>query len=151
VLHDFTDGDDGGFPEAGLTLDSAGNMYGATSEGGVWGGGLVFKLSQSNGEWVFARICPFAGADGPESRPIFDSAGNLYGTTFEDGAYGLGSVFKLTPSNGGWTYTDLHDFTCCSNGQNPAGAIVFDSAGNLYGTASGYVGQDGIVFEIVLN
>ena len=151
VLHNFSDGDDGGLPRAGLTPDSAGNMFGATIAGGVLGGGVLYELSQSNGEWVFTRIYDFLGNGGPYSRPIFDRAGDLYGTTFADGAYEMGSVFKLTPSNGSWTYTDLHDFTCCSNGQNPAGGMVFDTAGNLYGTASGYEGQDGIAFEIPAN
>jgi uncharacterized repeat protein (TIGR03803 family) len=66
-----------------------------------------------------------------------DAAGNLYGTTTNgDGAYGYGSVFKLTPSSGGWTYTSLHDFTGGSDGGFPASNVVFDRNGNLYGTAS---------------
>ena len=78
-----------------------------------------------------------------------DQAGNLYGTTACDGANGFGSVFKLTFSNGAWTYTSLHDFTDGSDGGFPYSNVVFDANGNLYGTASGggeYAA--GVVFEI---
>ncbi len=63
-----------------------------------------------------------------------DTAGNHYGTTFLDGAYG--NVFKHTPSNGSWMYTSLHDFTGGSDGLRPQSNIVFDGSGNLYGTAN---------------
>jgi uncharacterized repeat protein (TIGR03803 family) len=82
-----------------------------------------------------------------------DSAGNLYGTTVCDGANDLGSVFKLTPSSGTWTYTDLHDFSG-SDGANPYSNLAFDSSGNLYGTTitggtgSACTGGCGVVFEV---
>lgn len=78
-----------------------------------------------------------------------DAAGNLYGTTYQDGPYGQGSVFELTDSYGGWTYTTLHDFTGGSDGGSPASNVTFDANGNLYGTASGggWSGQ-GVVWEI---
>ena len=85
------------------------------------------------------------------STLLFDQAGNLYGTTFADGANGWGSVFKLTPSMGGWTYTSLHDFTGGSDGGYPVGNLVFDANGNLYGTASiGGTGHwcCGVIFKI---
>ncbi|MGC2112196.1 MAG: choice-of-anchor tandem repeat GloVer-containing protein, partial [Candidatus Korobacteraceae bacterium] len=65
------------------------------------------------------------------------------------GAYGHGSVFKLTPGEGGWTYTSLHDFTGGQDGTNPISTLIFDASGNLYGTASGggaYRG--GVIFQI---
>ena len=66
-----------------------------------------------------------------------DGAGNLYGTTYCDGAYTFGNVWELTPSGDGtWTYTSLHDFTGSSDGGNPISNVVFDTSGNLYGTAS---------------
>ncbi len=88
-----------------------------------------------------------------------DAAGNLYGTTTADGAYGYGNVFKLTHSNGSWTYTSLHDFTGGSDGANPYSTLVFDAQGNLYGTTDlgGLTRADcsgvstyqcGVVFEI---
>lgn len=90
---------------------------------------------------------------------LLDASGSLYGTTFREGAYEKGSVFKLTPGNSGWTYTSLHDFTGGSDGANPLDGLVMDSSGNLYGTTyaggntgsrcdSGFNYQCGVVFEI---
>ncbi len=80
-----------------------------------------------------------------------DAAGNLYGATAGDGAYGYGNVFKLTRSNGGWTYTSLHDFTGQggSDGAFPQGGLVLGANGSIYGTASqGGINNNGTVFEI---
>ena len=74
-------------------------------------------------------------------------AGNLYGTTYYVGAYGQGSVFKLTPSNGGWTYTSLHDFTGGGDGGTPSSGVTIDANGNLYGTALG--GAQGVYAGVV--
>ena len=78
-----------------------------------------------------------------------DGAGNLYGTTVGAGAYGYGSVFKLSPSNDGWTYTSLHDFTGGIDGAYPYGSVILDANGNVYGTASGGGAYGrGVAFEI---
>jgi uncharacterized repeat protein (TIGR03803 family) len=79
-----------------------------------------------------------------------DGAGNLYGTTVCDGANNAGSVFKLTASGNSWTYRSLHDFTGGSDGDLPYSNVVFDSNGNLYGTASqgGANNGRGVVWEI---
>jgi uncharacterized repeat protein (TIGR03803 family) len=71
----------------------------------------------------------------PMDSVAMDAAGNLYGTTLYGGMHNLGTVFKLTPSNGGWTYIDLHDFTGGSDGQYPQAKVTLDSAGNIYGIA----------------
>jgi uncharacterized repeat protein (TIGR03803 family) len=63
-----------------------------------------------------------------------DAAGNLYGVTALGGRHDNGMVYKLTPSNGGWTFTDLYDFTGGSDGANPSGIVSLDSNGNIYGT-----------------
>jgi uncharacterized repeat protein (TIGR03803 family) len=77
-----------------------------------------------------------------------DAAGNLYGTTNSGGVSQKGSVFKLTRSSGGWTFTTLHDFTGGADGANPVGNRILDSAENLYGTASaGGLGY-GVAFEV---
>ena len=77
-----------------------------------------------------------------------DAAGDLYGTTASDGAYLTGSVFKLTPVQGGWTEADLYSFTC-DVGCYPHGSVLLDAKGNLYGTAElGGAGSGGIVWEI---
>jgi uncharacterized repeat protein (TIGR03803 family) len=153
TLYDFTDGNDGSTPYAGVIQDAAGNLYGATTTDGANGGGTVFEISPSNGGWTFQTIYSFPGTAGLQVGPydnlVLDSAGNLYGTTYLDGRYGWGSVFKLTPSDGSWTYTSLHDFTGGLDGAAPRCRLVFDKAGNLYGTSSiGGANGLGVVFQI---
>jgi len=149
VLYSFRGGDDGFYPFGGLVFDHSGNLYGTTPFGGSRGGGVVFELSPSNGSWTLTVLYSFTGSYGSRASLTRDTAGNLYGTTSSDGLYGLGSVFKLIPSNGGWTYTALRDFTGGSDGQYPNSNLVFDTNGNLYGTANagGAYGY-GVVFEI---
>ena len=92
------------------------------------------------------------GNGGPLGSLAMDADSSLYGTTVADGAYLYGSVFKLTHSNSGWTYTSLHDFTTCGSdgdGCDPVSNVVFDASGNLYGTASGGGAYGwGVVWEI---
>ncbi len=152
TLYTFTNGADGGIPVASLIADAAGNFYGATSVGGSGGGGTVFELTPSNGGWTFQLLYSFTGSGntpGHLRNLALDAAGNLYGTTYSGGAYGLGSVFKLTPGNGVWTYTSLHDFTNGNDGSHPYSNVVVDANGNLYGTASaGGQNNYGDVWEI---
>jgi len=141
---------DGASPQTGLIADRSGNLYGTTVHDPT-GGGTAFELSNSSGDWSYNFLYGFRGGIdlGPYDSLVMDSAGNLYGTTFGDGRYGAGSVFKLTRSSGGWTYTSLHDFTGGSDGGNPVSKLTFDSDGNLYGTASdGGAHGKGVVFEI---
>lgn len=130
IIHEFTGGTDGGNPIGGLILGPSGNLYGTTTAGGA-----VFELTPSSGGWIFKTIYSFHGGGGSWDKLLFDAAGNLYGTTFYDGAYGCGTVFKLTPWNGDWIYTSLHDFACGADGAYPISNVIFDAAGNLYGTA----------------
>jgi uncharacterized repeat protein (TIGR03803 family) len=149
VLYTFQGGNDGGQPVAGLIFDNAGNLYGATSSWGSRGGGVVFKLVPSGGSWTYSVLTTFTGSDGPVASVTMDASGNLYGTTFMDDSFGYGSVFKLTPSGNGWTYTDLHDFTGGTDGGYPGGGVLLDSSGNLYGTAvTGGADGLGVLYEI---
>jgi uncharacterized repeat protein (TIGR03803 family) len=154
VLYSFQFGSDGGDVYAGLILDQAGNLCGAAASGGLHNGGTVFQLIRSDGKWTFETLYALSGIEGPYSSLVMDAAGNLYGTSVFDGAYDYGSVFKLTPHYGGWTYTDLHDFTRGSDGGYPYGGLVLDANGNLYGTTpvggnpNDCVGGCGVVFEI---
>ncbi len=153
IIASFQDDGNGDKPHAGLIFDS-GNLYGTTVEteaGG--GGGTVFELTPSNGGWTRNTIYSFIGIVngqcGPWANLFMDKVGNLYGTTRCDGAYGFGSVFKLTPSSPYWIYTPLHDFTGGSDGGYPISNIVIDANGNLYGTAStGGSKGVGVVWEI---
>ena len=148
---------------AGLIFDKAGNLYGATSDGGPSGGGSAFKMKSEEGSWEIQMIYGFAQSGepyypGPGATLVMDRAGNLYGTTSADGVYGLGTVFKLSPTgHGPWSYkyTDLHDFTGVNDGQSPTTSLVIDNDGNLYGTtfrggkdSNCQKGGCGVVFEI---
>jgi hypothetical protein len=147
VLYRFQNGSDGRRPTAGLVFDALGNLYG-TAAGGAANGGTAFELTSSAGNWAYNLIYSFAGSSGPGDL-FMDAAGNLYGTTYGDGAYGWGSAFNLVPSNGGWMYTSLHDFTGGTDGGNPIGGLALDSRGNIYGTASaGGANGAGVVWEI---
>jgi len=137
-LFDITDiGAEGLDPLGGVILDNAGNIYGSTAGYGPNGGGTVFELSA--GTWNFNLLYGFSSNlafPGPEESLTMDAAGNLYGTTDEDGAYAKGNVFKISPSSNGWIYTDLYDFTGGSDGAYPVSNVVIDAQGNLYGTTS---------------
>jgi uncharacterized repeat protein (TIGR03803 family) len=160
VLHSFQGGSgDGSGPESGVIFDAVGNLYGTTVAGGGGGGniacpvgcGTVFKMTpNSDGTWSEKVIYIFQGNNG--IGPIglaFDTAGNLYGTTYLGGNANNGIVFKLTPSaNGPWLETILHNFSGGSDGGSPQGGVILDSVGNLYGTASAGGLGAGVVFEI---
>jgi uncharacterized repeat protein (TIGR03803 family) len=143
--HDF----DGSGPEAGITFDSSGNLYGNSAY-------TVFQLVPgSNGKWTENILHSFHGGTdgvGPDSVPTFDKAGNLYGTTYEGGQH-RGTVYELTPhSNGTWTESILHNFSAKGgDGVFPFFAgLALDSHGNLFGTTStGGNSNSGVVFEVV--
>jgi len=160
VLHAFMGGADGGWPLANVILDSAGNVYGTTWGGGdtndcppdglLPGCGVVFELAQ--GTWKESELYTFTGkSDGAfAANPvIFDSSGNLYGTTRTGGdfggtctnRYGCGVAFELTPAGPPWNESVLYAFPGGADGEVPQGNIVFDSAGNIFDTT--YGGGDG--------
>ncbi len=157
VLHRF-DGYDGAGPNP-LMFAQSGNLYSTTAAGGCCQGGTAFMLSPGSGGWMFNLLYSFAGRGGggwgfggPSASPVMDANGNLYGPTRYGGAYQAGAIFMLSPSGDEWTYTSIHDFAGGSDGAEPRGSLIFDSYGNLYGTASGggscppYV--CGVIFEI---
>jgi len=140
ILHSFTSGaSDGSDPISGLILDSKHNLYGTAFTGGALGTGTVFELvPTSGGQWTESILYSFSGGtDGahPSTPVIFDTQGNLYGTTEYGGAYGLGAIFELTPGGSGtWTESILYSFAAGSRyGADPSGLVV-DASGNLYGT-----------------
>jgi uncharacterized repeat protein (TIGR03803 family) len=145
VLHTFSGGNDGSYPYAGLVSDAAGNIYGTTQIGGAYGAGTVFKLSpSSNGKWEFSVLYTFTGGvDGgnPLGSLVFDPAGHAYSTVSSGGANGLGGVFELAPpaqndAGKAWREKVLYSFEGGSDGAIPFGNVLFDAAGNLWGTTS---------------
>jgi uncharacterized repeat protein (TIGR03803 family) len=154
LLYSFDTNTNGIEPEGGLLLVS-GNLVGTTGTGGAGNGGTVFELTPGQGGWTFNLMYSLSGQKyfGPRASLTMDATGNLYGTTVAGGAYGYGTAFKLTPSNGGWTYTLLHDFTGGSDGSYIASNLIMDASGNLYGVASNGASGScfrgcGVVFEI---
>jgi len=154
LLHSFNNnGKDGTNPRGGLLADADGNLYGTTYTGGVYNYGTVFELSpKTGGGWTAKVLHSFKedGSDGgyPEGTLIFDSAGNLYGTTDSGGTDSEGTAFELSPAAGGkWTEKILWNFGL--SGGFPAAGMIFDAAGNLYGTtAAGGTYGGGTVFEL---
>ena len=147
VLYSFAGGTDGEEPVARLAMDAAGNLYGTTEAGGdptcatLHGYcGTVFELSPgSNGTWTENILVIFNDTNGlgPVGGLTLDAAGNLYGTTLGGGSGGWGIVFELTPNGDGtWTENIIHNFGLDNNGSKPNSDLVFDSAGNLYGTTA---------------
>ena len=94
------------------------------------------KLPSASTETVLYHFT--GGIDGgtPYAGLVFDQAGNLYGTTKSGGMYGHGTVYELTPSEGGWTETVLYSFTGGQDGDSPYGGVIFDPAGNLCADAA---------------
>jgi uncharacterized repeat protein (TIGR03803 family) len=159
VLYNFTGGSDGGSPYAGLIFDTAGNLYGTTMAGGVGSCGVVYELTPgADGAWtesVLYRFHYWAPGCSPFSGLTFDAMGNLYGTTWHGGkAVCCGTVFKLAPnSDGSWTESVLHAFGLGIEfgvGKQPHAGVIFDSAGSLYGTTS-FGGKHGVVFKLTPN
>jgi uncharacterized repeat protein (TIGR03803 family) len=146
VLYAFENGNhtDGFGVTGGLIFDGAGNLYGATDEGGAYGGGTAFELaSAAGGVWTETVLHSFGyGGDGfpPVGSLIFDASGNLYGAAYGGpgancGSRGCGTVFELSRRDGGrWEEKILHIFSGAGgDGFDPDGGLIFDAAGNLYG------------------
>jgi len=160
TLYSFTGGADGYGPLGTLIKDKAGNVYGTAVYGGIQnpncnvngaGCGTVFELTPSGRGWTFNVLYGFGGYPNDGANPYFealafDKAGNLYGTTMLGGdlscslgAPGCGTVFKLTPSGGGWTESVLYNFTGAMGEYWPRAALVLDKKGNLYSTIAAEV------------
>ncbi len=138
-------GSNGAEPEGVLVMDTNGNLYGTTHSGGSSSYGVVFELP--NGSSTITTLANFNDTNGefPGAGLTMDSAGNLYGTAQQGGAFGDGTVFELLQGSG--TISVLASFQG-SNGQSPRDLII-DSAGNLYGeTGGGGASGDGTLFEL---
>ena len=146
MLHTFTGGADGAHPYAGMVRDSAGNLYGTTSGGGVQGYGVVFKLDEAGAETVLYSFTYGADGEFPYAALVRDPTGNLYGTTYYGGAFDAGVVFKLDTDG---NETVLYSFTGAADGEFPYAGLVRDSTGNLFGTTEfGGTYGHGVVFKV---
>lgn len=163
ILHAFQ-GTDGMSPNAGVTLNSAGDMFGTTFEGGSGQGGVVFELAPQAKAWHFSvlhQFNSFAAGIRPSVGVVLDATGNLYGATEFGGnnssecrlgsENGCGVVYKLSATSfGTWKYTALYLFTGGADGNFPGGFPILDTQGNIYGTNiyTGLTVGTGSVFEI---
>ena len=166
VLHNFS-GRDGSGPSFALTSDRAGNLYGTTELGGSHCGssgcGTVYEMVRNGSGWILKQLYDFAGGtvgELPLSGVIFGADGSLYGATNSGGQHGAGTIYKLQPPatvckkvQCPWQETVLYSFTGLSDGGLPEGDLIFDRAGNLYGTASvggsgSCSGGCGVVFQL---
>jgi len=158
-LYMFKGSPDAGVPYAPVVFGPDGALYGMTYYGGTFGAGTVFRL-QPPASACQAALCPWietvlysftGGSDGGYpgyGALVFDRAGNIYGTAAGGGTNSNGVVFKLTRSGNSWTQSVLWSFTGGADGANPYGGVIFDGAGNLYGTTA-YGGQFwGTVYEL---
>ena len=154
VIHAFTGGADGATGSAGRLLLHAGQLYGVATAGGAYGKGTAFELARSQPEgWSFKTIYAFKGqpdAGFPYGGLLSDPSGNLYGTTYYDGANNLGSVYELFRVAGTWEEKVLYSFKGGSDGRNSLSNLVKDAAGNLYGTTSegGAACSCGTIFKL---
>jgi uncharacterized repeat protein (TIGR03803 family) len=163
----FTQSCPDGSSPVGVTIDSAGNLFGTTSQGGNGlGEGVVFELSPPSlrgGAWTYSVIYTFCSLsdclDGysPYAPPTLDESGNLYGTAFTGGPTNSGVVYELSPNASGWNETVLYPFCLlpdCTDGADPATGVAFDKMGNLYGTTTyggtkvGKFGGGGTLYEL---
>ena len=157
----YFNGPNGNNPGGKLAMDAAGNIYGTTFYGGRYGDfgpGTVYKLTHNSSGWVLTSLYDFSGyGDGqnPWGGITFGPDGALYGTTYGGGLYGWGVVFKLQPEPTRcttalcyWRETVLYNFTGGSDGSSPQGAVIFDSAGNLYGSTLNGGQGNGVVYEL---
>ncbi|HUK43322.1 MAG TPA: choice-of-anchor tandem repeat GloVer-containing protein [Candidatus Bathyarchaeia archaeon] len=137
----------GGANPSSTLLLSSGTLYGGTPGEPLGFGdvpGSVFTLTSSGGEWHYTSLHTFGFYGiGPAGALALDSAGNLYGTTAIGGITagvcapsGCGTVWELSPSGGGWSYTELYDFTGGADGAAPHSRVTLDASGHLYGTTS---------------
>jgi uncharacterized repeat protein (TIGR03803 family) len=141
---------DGAYPLAGVTLDSAGNLYGTNTNGGTHGNGTVYKLTSGQSGWTETVIYSFRnqedGGFATEGITVGPS-GELYGSTAAGGLGGGGVVFELTPFGGGWNYTAVYSL---HGAQGPQGGnLTLTDDGSLYGTAlADGVNNMGSVFRL---
>ncbi len=157
ILYQFTGSSDGVNPESALAMDSSGNLFGTTLLGGdtscasPYGCGEVFELQNTGGVWTKTTLHAFTDSPdghGPTAGVTFDSHGNLFGTTGNGGIAGTGALYELSPTTSGWSESVVYSFTNGTDGGFVETPVVFDSNGNLFGTAgSGGTAGDGVAYE----
>ena len=148
---------DGQNPWAGVVMDKSGDLFGLTRQGGYKGVcGVAFELTPNGDDWTeqvihtFERKPPNDACE-PYFSPVLDAGEkHLFGSSYYGGPDDYGTVFEISPTmNGKWNERVVLSLQGAKDGSHPYGGLVFDRAGNLYGTASEYgpTGQ-GTVFKL---
>ena len=133
IIYRFTGDPDGWKPKGSPVFDQAGNLYGTTAKGGIYGRGTVYELTPSNGGWTEKVIYSFTPSDGDgPSSLLAGSNGDLYGTTFVSG-HGGGIVFQLSPYGGGWTERIIAGFPPCTDYSGCSPILAQEKMGTFYG------------------
>jgi uncharacterized repeat protein (TIGR03803 family) len=147
LLYSFTDRSDGVGPSYGVTLGPNGTLFGTASD-------TLFNLHPP-AHTCGNLFCPWnettlgSAGLGAVGSVVFDSQGNLYGTTQDGGAYFKGTVYKAARSGATWSVSVIYSFGAPGDGEWPIAGVVVDSAGKLYGTTpSGGTYNQGTVFEL---
>lgn len=153
LIYSFAGSGDGEYTDTELVMDSAGNLYGTSVQGGIYGGGTVFQVTPAGVHTVLYDFT--GGADGgePYKGVTLDTQGNLYGTAVTGGGGscegGCGVAFKLSNSGGVWTQTVIHTFTGGKDGSGPGSPVAIDKQGNVYGTTpTGGANGMGVVYQL---
>ena len=148
ILYAFgTQAKDGDWPWSGVVMDGKGNLYGTTELGGASGMGTVFEIDTAGNETVLHSFGSSGDGSHPYGSLLLDKKHNLYGTTTQGGAFGLGTVFRIDRKG---NESVLYSFGSQSpDGANPYADLIMDLPGNLYGTTGGggAFGK-GTVFEL---
>jgi hypothetical protein len=147
TIHSFTAAE-GGLADGGLTIDPAGNLYGAEADGGAQGFGAIYEFApQGGGVWTQSTPWTFNGSpDGvlPFQNPAMDESGNLFGTTYDGGDIAdcyddCGVIYEITPQRGGWSESVVYDFGALpsgADGYQPVAGLIRDASGNFYGATT---------------
>ena len=153
LIYSFAGSGDGEYTDTELVMDSVGNLYGTSVQGGTYGGGTVFQVTPAGVHTVLYDFT--GGADGgePYKGVTLDTQGNLYGTAVTGGGGscegGCGVAFKLSNSGGVWTQTVIHTFTGGKDGSGPGSPVAIDKQGNVYGTTpTGGANGMGVVYQL---
>ena len=156
LIYSFAGNADGAYTDTELVMDSAGNLYGTSVQGGKSGGGTVFQITPSGAHTVLYNFT--GGADGgePYKGVTLDAHGNLFGTAVTGGGGscegGCGVVFMLSNSGGSWNFSVIHTFTGGADGSGPGSPVSIDKNGNVYGTTpTGGANGMGVVYKLMSN